>query len=70
MSSETKHRLIIVTVCGNAVVRGDRILEVVAGEATIDLPAPVSGRLVEQCVVEDDVIEVGQILGRIEDSED
>ncbi len=47
------------------VVRGDRLLEVAAGDVTVDLPAPVSGRLVEQRVAEDDPLHTGQLLGVI-----
>ena len=51
---------------GAEVVEGDRLLQVVAGEASIDLPAPASGRMVEQCVVEYDEVRTGQLLGVIE----
>jgi pyruvate/2-oxoglutarate dehydrogenase complex dihydrolipoamide acyltransferase (E2) component len=47
---------------GSSVVEGDRLLEVLAGSVTIDLPAPVSGILSEQLVSEDDELHVGQIL--------
>ena len=50
---------------GNKVVVGDRLIEVAAADVTIDLPAPVTGRLVEQCVDEDDELEAGQRLGWI-----
>jgi pyruvate/2-oxoglutarate dehydrogenase complex dihydrolipoamide acyltransferase (E2) component len=50
---------------GDRVVAGDRLLEVVAGEAAVDLPAPATGRLAQQLVAEDDRLEVGQLLGRI-----
>ena len=55
---------------GSDVVCGDRILEVLAGEATVDLPAPATGRLVEQCVADDDVLVTGQLLGVIEVAEE
>lgn len=48
---------------GDEVIVGDRLIEVVAGDLTIDLPAPLTGRLVEQCVDEDDMLETGQLLG-------
>lgn len=35
---------------GARVVQGDRLLEVVAGEVTIDLAAPASGRLIQRAV--------------------
>ena len=52
------------------VICGDRILEVLAGEVTVDLPAPATGRLVEQHVAEDDVLATGQLLGVIEEGEE
>jgi len=51
---------------GREVVAGDRLLEVVAEGVTVDLPAPVSGRLTEQRVAEEDVLSVGQVLGVLE----
>ena len=53
---------------GSDVVCGDRILEVLAGEVTVDLPAPATGRLVEQHVAEDDILATGQLLGVIEEA--
>jgi pyruvate/2-oxoglutarate dehydrogenase complex dihydrolipoamide acyltransferase (E2) component len=50
---------------GREVSEGDRILEIVAGSATVDLPAPASGMLQETFVAEDDRISVGQELGAI-----
>ena len=47
------------------VVQGDRLLEVVAGDVAVDLPAPVSGKFVEQQVGEDDLLSAGQVLGII-----
>jgi pyruvate dehydrogenase E2 component (dihydrolipoamide acetyltransferase) len=58
---------------GAEVVEGERVLEVVAGAATVDLPSPASGTLIEMLVEEDEVLEVGQrlavILG-VSDSDD
>ena len=51
---------------GRRVTEGDRLLEVLAGSATVDLPAPKSGILREKLVVEDDPLTVGQALGVIE----
>lgn len=51
---------------GSEVVESDRLLEVVAGSATVDLPAPASGILIETCVGEDELLEVGQVLAIIE----
>lgn len=41
---------------GSWVERGEPVLEVAAGSAVVDLPAPVSGVLVEQHVAEDDLV--------------
>ena len=51
---------------GAEVSAGDRLLEVLAASATIDLPAPVDGLLIEQSVAEGDTLHVGQVLGLIE----
>ena len=48
------------------VTQGDRLLEIVTGGTTIDLPAPVSGRLTELLVDEDEPLFVGQTLAIIE----
>jgi len=54
---------------GGRVVEGGRLLEVLAGTALVDLPAPVSGTLVETLVGADDVVRVGQRLAVIEADE-
>lgn len=51
---------------GSELAAGDRLLEVVADGVTIDLPAPVSGRLAEQRVAEEDMLHVGQVLAVME----
>ena len=51
---------------GQRVIEGDRLLEILAGDAIVDLPAPASGRLVERTVQTDDVLHAGQILALIE----
>lgn len=62
----------VITACswhaavGQRVVAGDRLLEVLAGDVTIDLPAPASGLLVKRSVAVDEVLSVGQILAVIE----
>ncbi len=48
------------------VAAGDPVLEVLAGPATVDLPAPADGVLVETFVEEDDPLQVGQRLGVVE----
>ena len=50
---------------GKEVAEGDRVLEVVAGEVTIDLPAPASGILTETLVAEDETVSTGQVLAII-----
>ena len=50
---------------GDEVTEGDRLLEVCFGAASVDLPAPASGVLIETLVAEDDVLTVGQELGVI-----
>ena len=51
---------------GREVTEGDRLLEIVAGSATVDLPAPASGVLREMLVGErgDERVVVGQVFGR------
>jgi pyruvate/2-oxoglutarate dehydrogenase complex dihydrolipoamide acyltransferase (E2) component len=62
----------IVTACswhaavGARVVEGDRLLEVLAGEVTVDLAAPASGRLIERCVEVDEPLTIGRVLAVIE----
>ena len=51
---------------GRPVQQGDRVLEVVAGAVTVDLSAPVSGRLVGGQVREGDSLTPGQVLGYVE----
>ena len=50
---------------GDRVVEGDRLLEVLAGEVTIDLPSPASGILTERSVDVDDCLTTGQVLAII-----
>jgi len=51
---------------GRAVFEGDRLLELAAGEVTVDLPAPATGRLVQKSVAEGEVVAVSQVLGTIQ----
>ena len=51
---------------GARVARGDALLEVLAGEATVDLPAPASGVLVRKLVAENEPLEVGQRLAIVD----
>jgi pyruvate/2-oxoglutarate dehydrogenase complex dihydrolipoamide acyltransferase (E2) component len=51
---------------GAKVTTGDRLVEVLAGDAAIDLSAPVTGIFVEKCIGEDEPVNPGQVLGRVE----
>ena len=51
---------------GNEVSEGDRVLEVLAGEVTIDLSAPAGGILRDKLVAADEPLIVGQPLAVIE----
>ena len=51
---------------GAEVIEGDRVVELVAGGVTVDLGAPVSGRLVAQRIDEDEAITAGQVLAEFE----
>jgi pyruvate/2-oxoglutarate dehydrogenase complex dihydrolipoamide acyltransferase (E2) component len=50
---------------GATVVAGDRVVELSAGDVTIDVSAPVSGVLVERRVDEDEPAPPGEVLGWI-----
>lgn len=50
---------------GQRVVQGDRLVEVLVGPATVDLPAPATGMLVEVCADEEDTLVPGQLLAVI-----
>ncbi|MEO1991270.1 MAG: hypothetical protein ABGW78_04995 [Pirellulales bacterium] len=56
--------------CGERVLYGDRIAEILVGAATFDLEAPISGRLMCQNVEEDDVVATGMILAEFAPLED
>ena len=62
----------VITACswhaaaGARVVEGDRLLEVLAGDVTVDLEAPASGKLVERCVGIDEPLQANQLLAIIE----
>lgn len=51
---------------GAEVNAGDRLLEVLAGSVTVDLPSPAGGVLAEILVEEDEPLSVGQPLAVIE----
>jgi 2-oxoglutarate dehydrogenase E2 component (dihydrolipoamide succinyltransferase) len=50
---------------GREIVEGDRLLELCAGDVTVDLPAPATGRLIECSVAEGETVAVDQIVGAI-----
>jgi pyruvate/2-oxoglutarate dehydrogenase complex dihydrolipoamide acyltransferase (E2) component len=50
---------------GGRVWEGDRLVEVLVGPATFDVPSPVSGRLAEIRGLEDDRVEAGSVLGLV-----
>jgi pyruvate/2-oxoglutarate dehydrogenase complex dihydrolipoamide acyltransferase (E2) component len=50
---------------GEEVWEGERLVEVLVGPATFDVPAPATGRLVEICVREDDPVRPGTHLGHV-----
>ena len=54
---------------GDAVFEGDRLVEILAGGATFDVPSPATGRLAEKCFWPDDVLTTGQVLGMVEQDE-
>ena len=51
---------------GQRVAEGERLIEVVAGDVAIELAAPASGVLVEQCVKQNQTLELNQVLARIQ----
>ena len=51
---------------GQPVVEGDRVVELVCGGATVDLEAPVTGRLVRHCIEEDEPVTPGMRLAEFE----
>jgi pyruvate/2-oxoglutarate dehydrogenase complex dihydrolipoamide acyltransferase (E2) component len=51
---------------GSEVTAGDRLLEILAGEATVDLSAPATGIFVEALVDDEQPVTVGQPVAVIE----
>ena len=51
---------------GELVFEGDRLVEVLVGGATFDVPAPATGRLVERHALPRDLLTPGQVLGVVE----
>ncbi len=52
---------------GSRVARRQPIVEIAAGPATVDLPSPADGVLVEMLVDEDEPVAVGQPLAVVEE---
>ena len=55
---------------GDVVWEGDRLVEVLVGPATFDVPAPTTGRLAEIRGWEDDRVVPGSVLGLVAAAED
>jgi pyruvate dehydrogenase E2 component (dihydrolipoamide acetyltransferase) len=55
---------------GDVVVEGDRLVELATGEITFDVACPVSGRLQSIEAEVDEVIDVGDLLGKITPDDD
>jgi pyruvate/2-oxoglutarate dehydrogenase complex dihydrolipoamide acyltransferase (E2) component len=55
---------------GELVWEGERLVEVLAGPATFDVPAPVTGHLAEIHGREDDRVEPGCVLGLVAATEE
>ncbi len=55
---------------GDEVWEGDRLVEVLVGPATFDVPAPISGRLAAIHGREDDPVAPGTVLGFVAVIED
>ena len=51
---------------GDSVEHGEGLVEIITDETTYNVPAPVSGKLVEIVVGEADTMRVGDVLCRIE----
>jgi pyruvate/2-oxoglutarate dehydrogenase complex dihydrolipoamide acyltransferase (E2) component len=51
---------------GAEVIEGDRVVELLAGGAIVDLEAPVSGRLVAQLADEDETVVAGTVIAEFE----
>jgi pyruvate/2-oxoglutarate dehydrogenase complex dihydrolipoamide acyltransferase (E2) component len=50
---------------GDPVYEGDRLVEVLLEGATFDVPAPATGRLVEQRALRSERLHAGQVLGTV-----
>jgi pyruvate/2-oxoglutarate dehydrogenase complex dihydrolipoamide acyltransferase (E2) component len=50
---------------GGEVMQGESVLEILAGDVTVDLPAPADGVLIQRLVAEDEPLQTGQVLAVI-----
>src|SRR5438270_297944 len=50
---------------GETVKQGDTVVEISTDKVDMELPAPVSGTLVEALADEGDTVTVGQVIGRM-----
>ncbi len=50
---------------GDRVFAGDRVAEVLIPGATVDIPAPVDGVLVDRFAIPNDRVASGQVVGEI-----
>jgi len=50
---------------GDRVWEGERLVEVLVGPATFDVPSPATGRLARIHRLEDDRVEAGSVLGLV-----
>ncbi len=49
---------------GRSVREGDRLVEIIAGEVVVELPAPADG-ILRKLATEDEVVTVGQVVGEV-----
>jgi len=54
---------------GEEVKEGDDLVEMVTDKATFNVPSPVSGKLAEIVVKEEQIVKVGEVLAVIETEE-
>jgi pyruvate/2-oxoglutarate dehydrogenase complex dihydrolipoamide acyltransferase (E2) component len=52
---------------GERVLAGDRVVELLLGAATFDVPSPCTGYLVERVACPPDTVHVGDTVGWIEE---
>ncbi len=51
---------------GDFVEKDEHLVEVMAGDETIDIPSPASGVLAEQTVEEGDLVRIGDVIAILE----